>query len=353
VSISAGAIGLLVALCVPTIQQNYERWQSHKWAQSGNEWSPGRTAEGTEVLWSRTILPRIARYLSGGTILEIGPGFGRWTDFLRGFGDHVILVDLSDRCIESCRQRFAGDTRITYLINDGASLAEVADASVDFIFSFDSLVHAEADAIEAYLVQAARKLKRGGAGFIHHSNLGAFVGRTGRVPWFITRQHWRGASMSADLFEQECRRAGLRCRSQELINWLGRAMDADRHRLPGPCLPLIDCLSVFTNDPPSEEAPVRILNYSFVDEWRQAVWMADVYYRGTRPDPDIWPIAGFNPSGKLATARALWQRSGCRGVARHAWRRTQWAAGALLSAGAAHIAGEANRWFLNRRLLRH
>jgi SAM-dependent methyltransferase len=343
---------LLVAAGVPTIQQNYERWQQHKWAQSGDEWSPGRCPEGTAILWSRTILPRIERYFSAGTVLEIGPGFGRWTEFLRRVADRMILVDLSDRCIESCRRRFAGDSRISYFVNDGASLDVVPDGSVDFIFSFDSLVHAEADAIGAYLSQAARKLKPGGAGFIHHSNLGAFVGRRGRVPWFVTEQHWRGASMSADIFAGQCRRAGLHCCSQELINWLGRAANADRHRLPGPCLPLIDCLSVFTNES-CAAAPVRIVNYSFVDEWRQAVWMADVYYRGTHPSPDLSAAAAaLTPVRKLATARALLRHSGYRAVIEHAWRRARSTSGSVLSAGVAHVAGEANRWYLNHRLLR-
>ena len=115
----AEAISLLVARRVPTIAENYARWQQHKWTQSGHEWSPGRTPEGTAILWSRTILPRIERYLPAATVLEIGPGFGRWTHFLRQHAGRLILVDLSDRCIESCRQRFADDTRISYVVIDG------------------------------------------------------------------------------------------------------------------------------------------------------------------------------------------------------------------------------------------
>ena len=98
---------------------------------------------------------------------------------------------------------------------------------------------------------------------------------------------------------------------------------------------------------------MRILNYSFVDEWRQAVWMADVYYRGTPPSPDLSAAAAaFTPVRKLATARALLRHRGYRGVIEHAWRRARSTSGALLSAGVAHAAGEANRWYLNHRLLR-
>ena len=48
----------------------------------------------------------------------------------------------------------------------------VEDGSIDFVFSFDSLVHVEADVLDAYLDQLARKLTPDGVGFIHHSNMG-------------------------------------------------------------------------------------------------------------------------------------------------------------------------------------
>jgi len=50
----------------------------------------------------------------------------------------------------------------------------IQDKSIDFVFSFDSLVHAEAKVIEAYLNQLAMKLSQNGIGFIHHSNLGKY-----------------------------------------------------------------------------------------------------------------------------------------------------------------------------------
>jgi SAM-dependent methyltransferase len=341
---------------VPTVQQNYDRWQHHEWAQEGHEWSPGRSAAGSAILWSRTILPRIERYLPTGTILEIGPGFGRWTEFLRRRCDCLILIDLSGRCIDSCRRRFADDPRIAYFVNDGSSLGAVPDGSINFIFSCDSLVHAEAETISAYLDEASRKLKPGGAGFIHHSNLGAFAGHDRRPAWFVRRQHWRGVSMSADAFEQQCRGAHLRCRSQELINWIGREHDADRHHLPGPSLPLIDCLSIFTNDPPSDERPVRILNDSFVDEWRQAVWMADVYYANAPASVIVAPprVSAFALAGrKLTTAHAIWKQAGLLAVLRHARQQAHAATTALTSAAISRVAGLANRWFLHHRLLRH
>src|SRR4029077_1318302 len=113
----------------------------------------------------------------------------------------------------------ADNKHLAFYVNDGSSLDVVPDGSVDFVFSFDSLVHAEKDVIERYIQQLSKKLKLDGVGFIHHSNLGAYPGRLSimdaywRLP-VVFRQHvlkqrylerllsinieaWRGASMTA------------------------------------------------------------------------------------------------------------------------------------------------------------
>ena len=97
--------------------------------------------------WYGTLLPRIHRYLPTETILEIAPGFGRWTDFLKDHCRKPIVVDLSQKCIEACRERFKACSHIAYFVNDGQSLGMIEDHAVDFAFSFDSLVHAEDRAV--------------------------------------------------------------------------------------------------------------------------------------------------------------------------------------------------------------
>ncbi len=265
-----------------------------------------------------------------------------------------MVVDLSDRCIAACRDRFAADGHIEYITNDGASLDMVPDHSVDFIFSFDSLVHAEADAVSAYLAEAARKLKQGGAGFVHHSNLGAFVHpRTGRVRRFVTSRNWRAESMSADVFQQACSAAGLTCRSQELINWIGRGRTADRHHLDGRCIPLTDCLSSFSTPERNSASPRVIANHAFVDEWRQAIWIAEVYLRSADEGASSAAAAAASPRSfrqKIATARAVRQRHGLRGVAALAWQQTIAGTAFTMSALNARMMGAANRWFERRHL---
>jgi hypothetical protein len=44
----------------------------------------------------------------------------------------------------------------------------VADGSIEFAVSSDSLVHAEADVLESYASKLARVLNPSGVAFIHH-----------------------------------------------------------------------------------------------------------------------------------------------------------------------------------------
>jgi len=126
-----------------------------------------------------------------------------------------------------------------FFLNDGMSLEVVPNDSIDFVFSFEALVHVEKDVIEAYLTQLAKKLKPNGVGVIHHSNLGAYPGRLkvleyqSRLPSAVRRvvtvgkveyllglhTGWWATSMTGALFKKYCEQAGLKCISQELINW--------------------------------------------------------------------------------------------------------------------------------------
>jgi len=140
----------------------------------------------------------------------------------------------------------------------------VLDASIDFVFSFDSLVHTNRDVVEAYLRELRRKLKIGGKGFIHHSNFGEYVNTPReRLPEALAKPlikarildwaHNRNPGMSADLFRVLCAQHGLHCLSQELVNWRGRR--------------LIDCLSLFVrSDSAPHDATKIIRNPNFMRE---------------------------------------------------------------------------------------
>jgi SAM-dependent methyltransferase len=240
------------------IEENREVWRGWDWSQRGDEWSGWWG--GTEAMWFGALLPRIHSFVPSGTILEIAPGYGRWTQYLKDLCERLVVVDLDERCIAHCRERFAAHRHIEYHVNDGRSLEMIEDDSVDFAFSFDSLVHVEADTIEAYLTQLATKLRRGGGGFLHHSNMREYRLLT-RLAQRVPRRYlaqlifkgvvvdlpaWRAESMSAKVFASQCRRVGLACVSQEKINW--------EH---GPYL--IDALSIITRGPTFDDVTPRIV----------------------------------------------------------------------------------------------
>ena len=164
----------------------------------------------------------------------------------------------------------------------------VPDKSVDFAFSFDSLVHVEAEVIKAYLVELSRVMAPQGMGFLHHSNLGTHLAelslsrvleRAARpLPvakrvlrrWQIVEWDYaRGKTMSAKRFVELCHDAGLVCVGQEIIDWGPR---------------MIDCLSLVTHPGSKWSRPnVVVNNPHFMREAHSAGKVAGVYtsLRGT------------------------------------------------------------------------
>src|SRR5919204_2447169 len=156
---------------MPSVAENRESWnETYTWERDGDEWSD--PWGGAEAQWHFTLLPRIHAFVPTGILLEIAPGFGRWTRYLRGLCESLVVVDLSERCISACRKRFAAAKHVKYYVNDGFTLPMLPNRSIDFAFSFDSLVHAEADVVDSYLAEVARVLQPEGVAFLHHSNLG-------------------------------------------------------------------------------------------------------------------------------------------------------------------------------------
>ncbi len=197
-----------------TLEQNLDSWSNYDWSKSGDEWSA--CWGGTDYLWNGTVLPRIQSFIPCETILEIAPGFGRITQYLKSYCNELLVVDLVERCIEACKQRFALSSNINYFVNDGKTLPIIQNRSIDLIFSWDSLVHAESDVMQSYIQEFARVLKPNGYGFIHHSNIGYYY-HIKKEP--VDNPHWRAESMNAELFNQYCDEAGLQCLTQEKIGW--------------------------------------------------------------------------------------------------------------------------------------
>jgi len=267
---------------VPTVEENKGAWDgSYDWSQAGNEWSVGWG--GPRMQWYGFILPRLQAFVPATRILEIGCGYGRWTQFLKDLGQDLTVVDLAERCVAACQERFAASSHLHYAVTDGRSLKMIPDASVDLVFSFDSLVHADANALGGYISELPRILRPQGAAFLHHSNLGAcpfylWLERRQRLAQRLKRLrlvephlHWRDGSVSAALVEQMASRAGLRCISQEVLNWRTRRA-------------LIDCISVLV---PPDSIHARQMrrkrNRRVAADMRRLEGLAHLYAAGGKP----------------------------------------------------------------------
>jgi SAM-dependent methyltransferase len=146
---------------------NYAYWQGWDWSLQGEEWTPSE--EWKRALIEEVMLPNLKPET---TILEIGPGAGRWTEHLQRIARRLILVDLSDRCIELCRRRFANAVNIEFHVNDGKSLTAVSSCSVDGVWSCDVFVHVAPPDVDAYVAEISRVLRPGGRAVIHHAKAG-------------------------------------------------------------------------------------------------------------------------------------------------------------------------------------
>lgn len=246
-----------------TIEENKNSWSHYDWSHSGDEWSS--CWGGTDYLWWGTIFPRIHPFVPCGRVLELAPGYGRCTQYLKSMCCQLTLVDLVENCIEACKQRFELADNIDFHVNDGRSLNMIDDASIDFIFSWDSLVHAEADVMESYAAEFARILKPKGRGFIHHSNMGAHRDpQTGKLKAGVENPHWRAESSSAELFRGFCESNNLICVSQEMIAWGGETMN--------------DVFSYFTHQVNSPVKETRVIeNPRFMEHASRVLELARLY----------------------------------------------------------------------------
>ncbi|CAH2031072.1 class I SAM-dependent methyltransferase [Trichlorobacter ammonificans] len=174
-----------------TIANNVKVWSNWDWSRHGEEWS-------NDAEWKQSLVDHVLRhYLTGReTLLEIGPGGGRWTEYLAPLARKLVVVDVTPVCIELCKERFSNYSHISYVVNDGSDLSALGDIRFDGIWSWDVFVHIAAADIRTYVNQFARLLNPGGVVVIHHSSGG------------VNRIGWR-SDMTAAMMQEFCHECGL------------------------------------------------------------------------------------------------------------------------------------------------
>jgi SAM-dependent methyltransferase len=186
-------------------RDNRDRWTDWDWSSQGEEWTASE--EWKRALIDEVLCPTIP---PGGTVLEIGPGAGRWSVVLARRADRLLLVDVAPRVLHLVRGTLGDAPHTAYICSSGSDLPGVADGGVDAIWSFDVFVHVAPLDQARYLDEIARVLAPGGVAAIHHAD-----GRDrGAMP---SRAGWR-SPMSAGLFAGLARRRGLHVERQ-LRSW--------------------------------------------------------------------------------------------------------------------------------------
>ena len=125
----------------------------------------------------------------------------------------LYVVDLNEDNIRFCRQRFAAETRITYLRNDGFTLRSIPSDEITLVYCFDAMVHFDSDVVRSYLRDFYRVLKPEGYGFCHHSN---YDRNPGGGPH--DNPGWRNF-MSQKLFFHYCKKEGFEIVQSQIIDW--------------------------------------------------------------------------------------------------------------------------------------
>lgn len=262
---------------MPSLDFNKSTWDgTYNWQNGGDEWSAGWG--GPFMQWHGSILPRIKAHVPANTILEIACGYGRWTHYLKDLCEQLTVVDISEECINACKQRFSTCRHINYYVNDGTSLEMIPSNSIDFVFSYDSLVHADDFVIDGYISQLSRILSTKGVAFIHHSNFGEYqekYSKLSKIPLpqkFLRKLgileqdlHLRDPNVDAMKVRTLAEKHGLKCVRQEIVPWFTRRL-------------FIDCISTISRNGSPTEADCRIFkNANFMKEAQNLTRIAESY----------------------------------------------------------------------------
>ena len=149
----------------------------------GDQWGDPSLG-GLALLWRRVrrgerppgdLAKVLKHYLSpyvtaDASVLEIGPGGGRWTQFLMPARE-IVLVDLNAEFFPYLEDRFRDHAaKLRFYQTSGYELAGVETESVDFVFSFGTFVHIRPQGIDEYLAEISRVLRPGGVASIQYAD---------------------------------------------------------------------------------------------------------------------------------------------------------------------------------------
>lgn len=157
-------------------------------------------------------------------VVELACGHGRHVPQYINQAGQITLVDILEKNIQICRERFADFPQVSYYKNNGSDFADLPGNHYTALFTYDSMVHFESIDVYYYLQDTYRILRPGGMALFHHSNNTHDYKQS-----FNNSVHGARSYMSAQLFAHYAHRTGLSIVTQQPIDW---------------GLPNLDCLTL-------------------------------------------------------------------------------------------------------------
>lgn len=151
---------------------------SKQWQQSfgsqythlGDEWNDDETPERKRDNLYFTVYAE--RFLGPDkTVLEIGPGGGKWTVRIAPKVKKMIVMDVAGEMLKRTKARCdsMGINNIEYILANGKDFNPVTDGSIDLFFSYDVFVHISLEDTWPYAQEMSRVLIPGGKGICHQA----------------------------------------------------------------------------------------------------------------------------------------------------------------------------------------
>ncbi len=182
----------------------------------------GESEEIINIFWGKdTPFYNMFKQLDLNNVIELACGRGRHLPYYIEKANQVTLVDILEKNIDYCKDRFKDTKKIKYYVNNGHDLSRLDDNSYTSIFSYDSMVHFEMFDVYDYLKETYRVLKDGGKALFHHSNL-----MLKKTQSYMNSDNPGGRNfMCKELFAYLADKAGLEVLEQEVIDWSLPKMD--------------------------------------------------------------------------------------------------------------------------------
>jgi ubiquinone/menaquinone biosynthesis C-methylase UbiE len=208
-----------------TYSLKWELQHGSQYAHLGDEWNDDNTDERKRdsfyfsVYAERWITPEM-------TVLEVGPGGGKWTVRIAPNVRRLIVIDVAEEMLARTKARCEsqGIGNVEYVLGNGSDFQSIADESIDFFFSYDVFVHIALEDTWAYAQEIARVLVPGGMGACHYA-INSVSEAWERIEqnndWYRGGKHTLGQFyyFSPETLRRMYEKCGLRIMEQHVEGW--------------------------------------------------------------------------------------------------------------------------------------